>query len=105
MVEGYRDAGQGPRPMKAGVERVLRHLNAPETDVVQSIFSEWSALVGELIGAHSRPVDVADGILVIEADDPAWASELGWLADDLVGRLRDRLDTNEINEIRVRVRR
>lgn len=91
--------------MKAGVERVLRYLQAPETSVVQSIFSDWPGLVGELVGAHSRPIDVADGILVIEVDDPAWASELGWLADDLVGRIRDRLDTNEINEIQVRVRR
>ena len=105
MVERSRDPEHGPRPMKFGLKRVMRHLHAPETDVVQSIFSDWTALVGELIGEHSRPVDVADGTLVIEVDDPAWASELGWLADDLVRRIRERLDTNEINEIRVRIAR
>ena len=105
MAERFRGPDRGPRPMKAGVERVLRHLHAPETDVVQSVFSDWTGLVGELIGAHSRPVDVADGTLVIEVDDPAWASELGWLADDLLASIQERLDTNEINEIRVRIRR
>ena len=104
MIE-RRGPGDGPRPLRIGVERVMRHLQAPPTDVIQSIFADWSGLVGEVIGLHSRPVDVTDGTLVIEVDDPAWASELGWLSEDLLARIRESLDTNEINEIRVKIRR
>jgi len=81
----------------------MRHIEAPETSVVRSIFQDWSALVGELVGEHSRPVDVVSGVLTIEVDDPAWAAELGWLSDELIERIRSRLDTNEINEIRVTI--
>jgi predicted nucleic acid-binding Zn ribbon protein len=105
MVDRRGQSGDGPRPMRGGIDRLMRHLKAPQINVVESIFADWSGLVGEVIGGHSRPVDVADGVLVIEVDDPAWASELGWLSESLIERIGTRLETNEINEIRVRIRR
>ncbi len=100
-----RSFADGPRPVRFGVERVMRHLHAPTTGVIRSVFADWPGLVGEVIGAHSRPIEVTDGTLLIEVDDPAWASELGWLSEDLLARIRESLDTNEINEIRVRIAR
>jgi len=91
--------------MKAGVDRLLRHLKAPPTAVVKSVFTDWPTLVGDLIGSHSRPIEIVAGTLHIEVDDPAWAAELSWLADDLIRKIQSSLDTNEINEIRVRIRR
>ena len=104
-VVDRRGSSDGPRPIRLGVERVMRHLHAPATDVLQSVFADWPGLVGEVIGGHSRPIEVTDGTLVIEVDDPAWASELGWLSEDLLASIRESLDTNEINEIRVRIAR
>lgn len=105
MTVSDRSGPDGPRPMRAGIDRLLRHLRAPSTSIVQSVFSDWPALVGELIGEHTRPVEVVDGTLTIEVDDPAWAAELRWLADELIGRIRAGLGTNEINEIQVRIAR
>ena len=95
----------GPRPMRAGIDRLLKHLRAPTTPIVQSVFADWPALVGDLVGAHTRPIEVVDGRLTIEVDDPAWAAELRWLADELVERIQTGLGTREINEIHVRIAR
>lgn len=91
--------------MKYGVERLMHHLHAPKPSIVRSVFDHWDDLVGEVIGAHCRPARIVDGTLVIEVDDPAWASELAWLSTDLVERIQNRLETNEINEISVKLTR
>ena len=67
------------------------------------MFSEWPDLVGEVIAAHARPVGIVDGVLHIEVDDPAWASEMRWMADELTGRIAERLGSAEITSIAVRI--
>lgn len=91
--------------MRMGVERLMRHLHAPKPGIVQSVFDDWENLVGEVIAAHSRPAKIVDGTLVIEVDDPAWASELTWLSSDLITRVQNRLESNEITEISVKLAR
>lgn len=83
----------------------MRHLEAPDQSVVRSVFNGWSELVGDLIGAHSRPTRIVGGTLFVEVDDPAWASELNWLSDELLESIRSRLETSEINEISVKIGR
>ena len=67
----YRGFFDGPKPVGAGVERVMKHLDAPTTGVVTSIFRDWEAIVGETIAAHARPQRIKNGELVLEVDDPA----------------------------------
>lgn len=100
-----RRYGDSPRPVRAGIERVMTHLRAPEPSIVEAVFAHWPDLVGDVIGAHARPVRIVDGTLVVEVDEPAWASELTWMADDLQAQLAKRLDTNEINKISVQLAR
>lgn len=106
MAAGRRRGGwDGPRPIQTGVARVMHHLHAPQPTIVQSVFDHWEALVGDVIAAHCRPAKIVSGVLVIEVDDPAWASELTWLSSDLVRRIQKQLETNEINEISVKLAR
>ena len=91
--------------MQAGLERVMTHLGAPKTAIVESVFAHWDDLVGDVIGAHARPVSITDGTLLIEVDEAAWLSELRWMADELQRQLAERLDTNEINKISVQLAR
>ena len=39
---------------------------------VSSFFSSWASLVGPRLAAHSRVIDVHNGLLVIEAEHPGW---------------------------------
>lgn len=99
------DRGDGPRPIDMGVQRVMRHIQAPKVAVVQSLFSDWEGCVGELIATHSRPIGVADGTLQIEVDEPAWASELAWMTDELLTRISGYLNSAEITEISIKIKR
>jgi hypothetical protein len=39
---------------------------------VSSFFASWASLVGPRLAAHSRVMDVHNGLLVIEAEHPGW---------------------------------
>ena len=47
----------------------------------------WDDVVGEAIAAHVQPVRLADGVLVVEVDEPAWATQFRFLADGVRERL------------------
>jgi predicted nucleic acid-binding Zn ribbon protein len=37
-----------------------------------SLFSGWATVAGTSLAAHTRLIDVRDGILIVEADHPGW---------------------------------
>ena len=94
----FRD---GPKPLGFGVERVMKHMDAPQTSVVEAVFSKWEELVGDVIGSHSRPAGIADGVLTVEVENQAWASEMSWMAEELVRQIQLKLDTDEIHSIKI----
>lgn len=101
----YRRFRDGPQPVGRGIDRVMKHLDAPKTDVIETVFSDWSRLAGEVIGAHTRPQKIERGVLHLEVDDPAWASEMQWMSEDLLHRISTMLETVEITEIKVHLKR
>ena len=56
---------------------------------VGGVFGRWEEAVGPAIAANVRPVRLEQGTLLVEVDDPAWATQVRFLADDVRSRLRD----------------
>lgn len=98
----FRD---GPKPLGLGVERVMKHIDAPQTSTVEAVFSKWEHLVGDVIGSHSKPAGISDGVLTVEVENQAWASEMSWMAEELVRQIRQKLDTDEIHSIKIQLQR
>ena len=101
----YREFFDGPKPLGSGVERVMKHLDAPTAGVVTSIFANWADIVGEVIAEHARPQRITNGVLVLEVDDPAWASEMEWLGEEIVRRVSLAVETEEISAVKVQLSR
>ena len=71
---------------------------------VGGVFGRWDEAVGPALAANVRPVRLEHGALLVEVDDPAWATQVRFLADDLRRRLRDVAGV-DVASIEVRVRR
>ena len=93
-----------PTPMRTGLDRLVRHLGGPSADSMTALFDRWSEFVGATMGAHTRPVSVRGGVLVVAVDDPAWATEIRFLEPALKVRLNTELRDDAIASIEVRVR-
>jgi predicted nucleic acid-binding Zn ribbon protein len=90
--------------LRAGLDALLGHLGGPSAGAVRGLFDDWDELVGDRIAAHARPRSLRDGALTVDVDDPAWASQLGYLEHDLLERLAERLGEGVVGSIRYRVR-
>jgi predicted nucleic acid-binding Zn ribbon protein len=94
-----------PRVVADSLDRVTRALGGPRAQVITAVFSHWEQLVGPDIAAHAQPRSVRDGVLVVAADQPAWATQLRFMAGDLLTRIRAETDAEGIDDIQIRVDR
>ena len=68
------------------------------------LMEQWDSLVGEGLGARTRPSGLHGSTLVIAVDDPAWATQLKYLEGDLLGRFAEALGTGVVTDFRVVVK-
>lgn len=78
------------RIRKAGelVERLMGPKAADEAQGWARFFSSWNSSVGERLAAHSRPVDVRNGIVLVEAEHPGWIQLLQLKQEGLLAQLK-----------------
>ncbi|NYH80783.1 putative nucleic acid-binding Zn ribbon protein [Actinopolyspora biskrensis] len=65
------------------------------------LFGRWTELVGEEIAAHSKPVELREGVLTLQAESTAWATQLRLLQRQIVQRISDGLGQRLVRSIRV----
>lgn len=90
--------------MSDSLDSVLRSLRGPDRRAAGGVFGRWDELVGAHVAAHVRPVRLDRGVLVVEVDDPAWATQVTLLSGDMRRRLLDGVGV-EVSDIQVRVHR
>ncbi len=79
--------------------------HATNTAALGSIFGRWDEIVGEAVAAHVQPVKLDGTRLVVDVDDPAWATQLKFLESSLRDRLGEATGAViETFEIRVKRR-
>jgi predicted nucleic acid-binding Zn ribbon protein len=93
----------------AGVVKSLRGSEAARAGAVPAaalggVFGRWSEAVGEAVAAHVQPVKLDGDRLVVEVDDPAWATQLKFLEATLRERLAQ-VTGAVIRQFEIRVRR
>ena len=69
------------------------------------VFGRWEDVVGPHVAAHARPALLDDGRLVVEVDEPGWATQLRFLEGELLERLAAVAGAGAVRSIEVRVRR
>jgi len=92
-----------PRAVAESLDRVTRPFGAPPARSLASVFSRWEKLVGPEIARHAQPQSLRHGVLLLVVDQPAWATQLRYLAGDLLARVRADLSSPDIAEIQIRV--
>ena len=73
--------------IKALLPAILRHAQR-RYEVLQGIQRRWPRLVGKRLAAHSRPVSLRRGRLVVHVDQPGDGFMLSYRREQLLERLR-----------------
>jgi predicted nucleic acid-binding Zn ribbon protein len=93
-----------PIPLRDAVNAVGRELGLPPSDALGQVSAAWTTVAGTTLAAHSRVRSLRDGEAVIEVENPAWATQIRYLAKDLVEGLDEALGGRVITALQVVVR-
>lgn len=93
-----------PIPISNSLDGVVRSLRGPSRVAVGGLFGRWDEAVGGQVAAHVKPVKLDEGVLVVEVDDPAWATQVKFLAPTITQRLFE-VAAVRVERIEVRVDR
>jgi predicted nucleic acid-binding Zn ribbon protein len=94
-----------PVPVTDALDGLLRSLRGGAGRAeVGGVFGRWEDVVGAALAAHVRPVRLERRVLLVEVDDPAWATQVRYLSTDLIARLGEVAGV-AVDGIDVRVRR
>jgi predicted nucleic acid-binding Zn ribbon protein len=69
-----------------------------------NVFGRWAEAVGAAVAAHVKPVKLDGTKLIVEVDDPAWATQLRFLEATMKQRLLEVAGAS-VETIEARVRR
>jgi predicted nucleic acid-binding Zn ribbon protein len=99
--EGERD----PARLGPSLDRVAKRLGAPTAKALSGLFVRWEELVGAGIAGHATPVSLRRGVLVVDVDSSAWATQLRYMTGELVAKCCEELGPGAVKKIEVRVAR
>ncbi len=91
-----------PVPITRSLDSVMQSLRGTDRIQIGGVFGRWDEAVGEAVAAHVRPVRLDRAVLTVEVDDPAWATQVTFLTDTIIGRLASVAGV-EVERIEVRV--
>jgi len=107
-----RKAGPGPRPRRprrddpqplgTAIQGLLNDQGWQAAAKVGSVFGRWPEIVGAEMAAHTKPDRLDDGELVVIADSTAWATQVRWLARDLIRTLNAELGSGTVATVKIR---
>jgi predicted nucleic acid-binding Zn ribbon protein len=98
-----RAGDEEPVRLRESLDKLARHLGAPDAGVLSGVFSRWEEVVGAAVAAHARPVSLRDGTLRVVVDQPGWATQLRYLESDVVERCAAVLGPGAVRVLEVRV--
>ena len=105
-VRPRRPTGEeGLHDLSDSVDAVVRSLRGVGAGAVKGVFGGWDEAVGASVAAHARPVALDGDRLVVEVDEPGWATQLRFLETQLRARLDQVAGVGTVRSIEVRVRR
>ncbi|MGE5486143.1 MAG: DciA family protein [Ignavibacteriales bacterium] len=92
-------------PLKEALDSLVHRLGLAKRAASLRVIEMWAAIAGPQIAGRTTAVRVSDGVLYVDVESPAWASELTFMKQDLVDRLNAKAGEVCVRDIRFRSRR
>lgn len=101
---GWSGAGtdeRDPQPLGRVASRIVADQGWGERLAGGQVFGRWASLVGDEIAEHTKPVALQEGVLTVQAQSTAWATQLRLLQRQIVQRIADGLGQGVVRRIKV----
>lgn len=93
-----------PVPITKSLDGIMKSLRGTDRIQIGGVFGKWADAVGPNVAAHVRPVRLDQGVLTVESDDVAWATQVKFLSATIIARLEE-VARVQVERVEVRVAR
>jgi predicted nucleic acid-binding Zn ribbon protein len=103
-LRGYSGPGPDPRdpqPFGAMLEKLMKARGWEKPKAEATVFGAWEKVVGPDVAKHSRPVKLDAGVLTVEAESTAWATQLRLLAAKLLRSIATEVGHNVVTKLNI----
>jgi predicted nucleic acid-binding Zn ribbon protein len=100
-MSGAHPDERDPQPLGSTVDRLLVERGWETDAAVGGVMGRWAVIVGAEVAEHTEPVSFEDGVLVVQADSTAWATQIRLLSTTLLARLAAELGAGVVTAVRV----
>src|SRR4029450_6699521 len=103
-LRGYSGPGPDPRdPQLFGdvLARLVKARGWERPKAEATVFGAWEKVVGADIAKHSRPIKLDAGVLTVEAESTAWATQLRLLAATLLTKIAAEVGHNVVTRLNI----
>jgi hypothetical protein len=101
MVGPQRSAA----PIASSIDVLRRQLGLGRPDNLALLAERWPEMAGDSVADRSKIIDLRQGMLTVDAYDPATAELLNWSKQRLLAEARVTCPSEQIIDLTVRVRR
>src|SRR6185312_2729786 len=101
---GYSGPGPDPRDPQlfgAVLERIMKARGWEKPKAEATVFGAWEKVVGSDIAKHSRPIKLDGGVLTVEAESTAWATQLRMLTATLLRSIAKEVGHNVVLRLNI----
>lgn len=96
---------RGPEKIGAILDRFLKRRGMKRKILEEKVLLLWDDIVGWPLKAHSRPVKVEMGRIVVNVDDPAWLLQMFSLKKEIMEGIEKEVGPGVIKDIYFRIGR
>ena len=103
-LRGYSGPGPDPRDPQlfgAVLDRLMKQRGWQKPAAEATVFGAWEKVVGADIAKHSRPIKLDAGVLTVEAESTAWATQLRMLAGNLLKIIAKEVGHNVVTKLNI----
>lgn len=98
---GPRPDDRDPQPLGRLAARMVSERGWAGRLAGGQVFGKWAGLVGADVAEHTRPVQLTDGELTVQADSTAWATQLRLLQRQLLAKIAAGVGDGVVKRLRV----
>lgn len=101
---GWSGAGpddRDPQPLSALAGSLAKSRGWSGKVAEGTVFGRWAAVVGDDIASHADPVSLTEGVLSIQAESTAWATQLRMLQAQLLAKINAAVGQGVVTSLKI----
>lgn len=92
--------GRDPQPLSALMAITTEDMGWTAEIEEAQLLTDWPSLIGENTASHTRVVELRDGLLIVQCDSTAWATELRRMRGQIMTRINNEYPDAGVNDLR-----